>query len=92
MMETYATNDFIAKAEAEITSFWEPAGVTAVRYSEAFLGEGTKIWHGIQQSKVKGYIYRGLKSFFPVFNAYFLKGTQGGYRNKQNSDLLISCR
>lgn len=62
LLKTYATEDVIDEAETDVTSFKPPAGMTAVRYSEALTEETLRCGMLYNKPKLSRIFIEGLRS------------------------------
>lgn len=62
LLETYTIDDVIAKDEAEITSFKQPAGRTAVRFSEVLCEKELRCGRVYDESRLIRIFTEGLHS------------------------------
>lgn len=60
LIAIYATDDGIAKREAEITNFKKPEYISAVRYSEVSLEKGLRCGHVHDKARLYGVFIKGL--------------------------------
>lgn len=79
MLETYATDNVIAEAEAGITNFKQPARSTAVLDCEAVLEKALRCGMTYNGLRLKRIFVEGLDSPILLFKAYMLGSTQRSY-------------